>query len=106
MTSIPRDYYLEVDCPSQNGCIAGQMDKLTHTGIRGVETTEATLEKALGININYTVRVNFSSLVNLVDALGGIDIDVPEGMAVKTFYANETLEGVKEEEIIWKGSGL
>lgn len=96
MTSIPRDYYLEVDCPSQNGCLAGQMDKLTHTGIRGVETTEATLEKALGININYTVRVNFSSLVNLVDALGGIDIDVPEGMAVKTFYANETLEGVKE----------
>ena len=96
MTSIPRDYYLEMACPSAMGCAEGEMDKLTHTGLHGIETTEATLEKALGININYTVRVNFSSLVNLVDALNGIDIDVEKGLAVKTFYANETLEGVKE----------
>lgn len=96
MTSIPRDYYLEVDCPVSSACAEGQMDKLTHSGLHGIETTEATLEKALGININYTVRVNFSSLVNLVDALGGVNVTVDEGLAVKTFYANETLEGVKE----------
>lgn len=96
MTSIPRDYYLEMDCPDGFGCAQGEMDKLTHTGLHGVETTEATLEKALDININYTVRVNFSSLVNLVDALDGVDVQVDKGLAVETFYANETLEGVKE----------
>lgn len=96
MTSIPRDYYVEVDCPEGVACAQGEMDKLTHTGLHGIETTEATIEKALGININYTVRVNFSSLVNLVDALGGIDVVVDKGLAVKTFYANETLEGVSE----------
>lgn len=91
MTSIPRDYYLPVACPPDvKDCPKGQNDKLTHTGLYGVSTTEKTIEASLDIDINYYVRVNFSSLVNLVDALGGIDVDVPEGLEVETFYANGT----------------
>ena len=67
--SIPRDYYLTV--PNTGGA----KDKLTHTGvIGGIETTKATLEEEFGITINYYVRVNFNFVVNLVDAVGGIDI--------------------------------
>ncbi|WP_433404638.1 LCP family protein [Catenisphaera adipataccumulans] len=66
---------------------------MTHTGLYGVDTTEQTIEDLLGIEINYYARVNFSSLVNLVDALGGINIYVEKGMAVDTFYANSTLKG-------------
>lgn len=95
MTSVPRDYYVEVTC-SDNACNAGSMDKLTHTGMSGVDTTKETLENLLDIDINYTYRVNFSSAEKIVDALGGVDIEVPEGMAVKTFYADSTLEGVQE----------
>lgn len=96
MTSIPRDYYLQTVCQSEDACLLGQMDKLTHTGLYGIGTTEQTLENLFGIKVNYNVLANFSSLVNFVDAVGGIDVFVEEGMAVKQFYSNSTLEGVQE----------
>lgn len=94
LTSIPRDYYLKMACSaSSTDCPEGSYDKLTHSGLYGVDSTEKTIEEAFGIDINYYVRVNFSSLVNLVDALGGIDVEVEPGLEVDTFYANGT-EGV------------
>lgn len=95
MTSIPRDYYLPIACASgADNCPDGEFDKLTHTGLYGVETTDLTLEEAFGITINYYVRVNFSSLANLVDSLGGIDVYVEEGNEVDIFDANAT-QGVQ-----------
>ncbi|WP_300971542.1 LCP family glycopolymer transferase [Faecalibaculum rodentium] len=94
ITSIPRDSYLTMSCKKDETACSPVDDKLTHTGLYGVGTTESTIEDYLGIEINYTVRVNFSSLVNLVDAMGGIDVEIPEGLEVDTFYANGT-EGVK-----------
>ncbi|MCQ2547789.1 MAG: LCP family protein [Clostridia bacterium] len=67
LTSIPRDYYIALP---QNG----EMDKLTHTGIYGVDCTSATLENLFGIEINYYVRVNFTAVEKLVDAIGGLTI--------------------------------
>ncbi len=96
MTSIPRDYYVETACQSADVCPFGEMDKLTHTGINGIGTTEQTLEKLFGLKINYNVTANFSSLVNFVDAVGGIDVYVEEGMAVKQFFSNSTIGGVEE----------
>lgn len=81
LVSIPRDYYVETDCDPSLGCGIGQMDKLTHTGLHGADTTRATLEKLFGIDINYTLRVNFSSVQNIVDALGGITVDNTDGYA-------------------------
>lgn len=91
MTSIPRDYYVELVCPSGDdelACPEGSYDKLTHSGLMGVKSTEETIEKALGIKINYNVRINFSSVVNLVDALDGIDLDIKKGEEVDIFYVN------------------
>lgn len=96
MVSLPRDSYIPFSCKKNiNACynISGQQDKLTHTGFYGVGTTESTLEDFLGVEINYTVQVNFSSLINIVDAIGGIDVEVEPGLEVETFYANGT-EGV------------
>lgn len=95
MTSIPRDSYVEEVCDDY-ACNYGAYDKLTHTGLYGVDTTKDTVENLLGIDINYVFRVNFTSMIDIVDALGGIDIDVAEGMAVSKFYTNSTLEGVHE----------
>lgn len=50
------------------------MDKLTHAGLYGVETSQATISKLLDIKINYNIRLNFDTLTTMVDALGGIDI--------------------------------
>lgn len=95
MTSIPRDAFVTVVCDDY-ACNYGVEDKLTHTGIYGADTTKDTLENLLDIDINYIFRVNFSSMIDIVDALGGIDIDVAEGMAVSRFYSDSTLEGVHE----------
>lgn len=67
MVSIPRDYYVEL------GTI-GQMDKLTHSGIYGINESIATVSKLFDTDINYYYRINFSSLIKVVDELGGIDV--------------------------------
>lgn len=67
LTSIPRDYHVEL------GTI-GKMDKLTHAGKYGVKESITTLEKLLNIDIDYFLKVNFSSVERIVDALGGVDV--------------------------------
>lgn len=70
MTSIPRDYYVTL-------ANKGKKDKLTHAGLGGVENSVATIENFMNIDINYYARVNFTSLVKMVDALGGITVYSP-----------------------------
>ena len=67
MTSIPRDYLVEL----QNG----EKDKLTHTGLMGIDETTSDVEDLLGIKINYYVKVNYNTLKDLVNSIGGITIN-------------------------------
>lgn len=67
LTSIPRDYYVTLHS-------YGAKDKLTHSGIYGVNETVKTAEDLLDTDINYYVRVNFTTVIKLVDKLGGIDV--------------------------------
>ena len=67
LTSIPRDYYVTLHNKKAK-------DKLTHSGIYGINETVTTVEDLLGIDINYYVRVNFTTVIKLVDTLGGIDV--------------------------------
>ncbi len=68
LTSIPRDYY--VSLPGKTG----YKDKLTHAGLYGVDMSVKTIEQLLDIEINYYVKVNFTSVIEIVDALGGVDV--------------------------------
>lgn len=68
LTSIPRDYYVQLHGTT------GYKDKLTHAGIYGVDMSISTIEDLLDIDINYYARVNFTTLIELVDAIGGIDV--------------------------------
>lgn len=70
LTTTPRDYYVQI--PDISG---EQRDKLTHAGIYGVDASMRTLEQLYGIDISYYARVNFSSLIKIVDTLGGVDVD-------------------------------
>lgn len=51
-------------------------DKLTHTGWGGVDDTVKTVEEFFNIDIDYYAKVSFTSLIEIVDAIGGIDVDV------------------------------
>lgn len=79
LTSIPRDYYVEID--GYNG-----KDKLTHSAKGGIQCTMNTIENFLGIQFNYYVKLNFTSFMNIIDALGGITIDVP---VYRTLYSED-----------------
>lgn len=99
MVSIPRDSYVETVCDAEYGCLQGQYDKLTHTGIHTYHTTQKTIENFMDVDINYVFRANFSAVIDIVDALGGIDVYVEPGYAVDYFYTNDlfgTSYGVTE----------
>ena len=87
LTSVPRDFYVTTACDAGDGCMQGALDKITHTGIHGTNTTKRTVEQLLGIEINYTFKVGFDTVTELVDALGGVDVTVAPGYAVNNFNA-------------------
>lgn len=89
LTSIPRDYYVKTVCDVDDECQNGAMDKLTHTGLNGTNTTKMTLENLFGIKINYSFKVGFESVQEVVDALGGIDVDIPQEAAVGKNVQND-----------------
>lgn len=88
LTSVPRDFYVTTACDAGDGCIQGALDKITHTGIHGTNTTKRTVEQLLGVEINYTFKVGFDTVTELVDVLGGVDVYVEPGYAVHTSYLN------------------
>lgn len=71
MLSIPRDSYVYI--PK-----VGYKDKITHAhAMGGTLTTIKTVETLLDIPIDYYVRMNFNAFIDVVDALGGIEAEVP-----------------------------
>lgn len=70
LTTTPRDYYVPI--PDISG---GRRDKLTHAGIYGVDASIKTLEELYDMDIDFYARVNFTSLVEIVNKLGGVDVN-------------------------------
>lgn len=74
LLSIPRDSRIK---------IRDKFDKVNHAhAFGGIELTMQTLRTFLGLDIDYYVQVNYQALINIVDALGGVDYEVPEGVYV------------------------
>lgn len=67
LTSMPRDSYIPLHS-------YGQLDKLTHSGIYGVDETLNTVSDWLGVDFDYYVKVNFTMVVKLINAMGGISV--------------------------------
>lgn len=74
LTSTPRDYFVPLYGEKGKSVSGGAPDKLTHAGIYGVDCSINTLEKLYDIDIDYYVRVNFTSLKKIVDILGGVEV--------------------------------
>ncbi len=72
MLSIPRDTYMPIACfPGQ------RKNKITHAAWYGEKCVQSSIENLLDIEIDYVVKMNFLGLVRLVDAVGGVEVDVP-----------------------------
>lgn len=72
LITTPRDSYVPLYGPEVE---QGAMDKLTHAGVYGIETSMETLGELYETDINYYVRLNFTSLIDIVDILGGVDVE-------------------------------
>ena len=88
--SIPRDTYVPISC------FAGQKEnKITHAAWNGESCMIKTIENFTGINIDYYVKINFQGVVKLVNALDGIEVDVPI-----EFCESNSHRSTKEENLI------
>lgn len=83
LINTPRDYY--VPLPISNG----SRDKLTHAGIYGIEVSEGTIADLYGIQIDYYLRMNFTSFVTIIDELGGVDVNSEYDFSVGGFHYNK-----------------
>ena len=73
--SIPRDSYVPI------ACFAGKYEnKITHAAWKGTNCVIDTIEDFTDIEIDYYAKINFKGLVSLVDALGGITVEVPKDL--------------------------
>ena len=70
MFSIPRDTYVKMAC-------GGRTTKINHASWGGTSCMVKTVENLTGIKIDYYAKINFKGVVDLVNILGGINVDVP-----------------------------
>ncbi len=70
MMSVPRDLWVEIADTGENGRINGAYN-------RGPANLVLTVKNNLDIPINHYMEVGFGSFAGLVDALGGVTIDLP-----------------------------
>lgn len=89
LVSIPRDYYVQLHDTT------GLRDKLTHAGIYGIDMSRQTIEDILDIEVDETIKVGFDALEDIVDAIGGIDIDSDQDLTTHTNKSCHFKEGVQ-----------
>lgn len=89
LVSIPRDYYVQLHGTT------GTKDKLTHAGIYGTNMSKTTIEDLIGIKINYTLKVGFSTVISVVDKVGGIEIDSDQAFTAWTNKSCKFVKGVQ-----------
>lgn len=73
MFSIPRDSYVPIACWSGK-----PENKITHAAAYGNDCMINTIQDYFDVNIDYYAKINFKGLVKLVDAVGGVEVDVPK----------------------------
>ena len=88
IVSTPRDYYLEL--PSK-----GKKDKLTHAGIYGINESVKALSKLYDVHVDYYVRINFTSFIDIINTIGGIEVDIE-----KDFCESNEQRSLKKEDLI------
>ena len=113
MLSIPRDTYATIAC-------TGGKHKINASGWYGDSCVVKTVSKYLGIDIDYYAKINFLGIVDLVDTLGGVEVEVPYSLCEQNsrrefgssmIFVDEGLQTLNGEQALalsrnrhyWKG---
>lgn len=100
MVSTPRDYYVPLEGNSN------KMDKLTHAGNYGIECSMKTLESLYDVEFNYYAKVNFKSVYDIVNSLGGVTIHSDYNFTSAHSYTNKAYTFVKGENFVMGDAAL
>lgn len=95
MVSIPRDSFVP------NPALNYANDKLTHLGLNGVENSMKGIEEVFGFEIDFYVKLNFFSVIDIIDAIGEIEVDVPI-----SFCEQDENRSFAEEDLICLNEGV
>ncbi len=96
--SIPRDTYVPIACLKNGGS-----SKINSSAAYGTQCVINTVQNLVDINIDYYVKINFKGVVDLVNALGGIDITVPDKI---NFCEQNSKRSFKKENLLCIKSGF
>lgn len=91
--SIPRDTYTEI--ANSNGVKTKINAAPYYARLAGVDletNVVETVEDHLNVPVDYFVKINFQGFIDVVDALGGVDVDVPFDFKMRLFYKWYTFE--------------
>lgn len=100
MVSTPRDYYVPLEGNPN------KMDKLTHAGNYGIECSMSTLEKLYDIEFNYYAKVNFKSVYDIVNSLGGVTVHSDYNFTTAHSYTSKPYTFVKGENFVMGDAAL
>lgn len=97
LVSTPRDYYVELAIPG----VTGAMDKLTHAGIYGMDCSMNTIGNLYGITVDYYFRINFTGFVDIINALGGIEVNSEmEFTSINGYYFNQGINYLNGDQAL------
>ncbi|MCU9612995.1 LCP family protein [Caldibacillus lycopersici] len=89
LVSIPRDSYVNIPDHGQ--------DKITHAHyFGGVDLAVSTVEELFDVPVDFYVKLNFDAFIDVVDALGGVTVDVP--FTFSEMDSNDTKNAITLEE--------
>ena len=104
MFSLPRDTRVAIEGHGH--------DKINHAmSYGGIPLVQSSVENLLGIEIDHYVKVNFDGFINVIDALGGVNVEVPTRMykpleAIDLLPGYQTLDGADALAFVrWRGDG-
>ncbi len=104
MFSLPRDTRVAIEGHGH--------DKINHAmSYGGIPLVQKSVENLLGIEIDHYVKVNFDGFINVIDALGGVNVEVPTRMykpleAIDLLPGYQTLDGADALAFVrWRGDG-
>ncbi len=100
MVTTPRDYYVGIN-GDQN-----KLDKLTHAGRHGIECSMKTLEALYDIEFNYYAKVNFKSVYDIVNALGGVTVHSDYNFSSYASYTETTYNFKKGDNFVMGDQAL
>ena len=104
LLSIPRDTFV-----GSNEATAGGFDKINALYQKSPQKTVEAVENLTGVNIDYYITVKTSALVDIVDAIGGIDFDVPinmdydddtQDLHIHLKAGQQKIDGEKAEQLV------